>query len=505
MSRGYLIVFSGLAAAIGLAGCSSVPYSPRPLDPEATESAFLARSADVDGLKRFAAANGYAPDAWPPPQWGLKELTLLALYFHADIRTARARAEVARAEFGSAVQPQSWSERLSPGYHSRPLPDSSAPWTLGLELEIPLVAQGKRAARAERGAFLADAAELDVANAAWMVRSRVRDRYQEMQASQGALALLDAQLLARRDMLDLVNRRVDAGMLSARDLGIERVAHSQVELLRSQELARQQRAKAELAAALGLSLEVVDRMNLRVDADASPRTEFDTGALRRMALRNRLDVHRKLLEFGAADAEVKAAVAAQNPDVTLGPGYTWDQGDNVWSLAVSLSLPRAAQMQASIREAQARRELAAEQFAATQLDAISAAERAGAQYRLALDRVAGSEHQLQIQREQESRINRQFETGAADRMQRVAARLDTLASETMLQAALVDARQAVAHLEDALQRPLLGDFETLPDVKVTRSAEVINNAGINKGARITKDSKVTKDAGLTGDAGATKP
>ena len=475
MSPGFLKLLPSLAAVIAIAACSSVPYSSRPLEPEASAAQFLARSADVDGLKPFAAANGAASDVWPPQQWGLKELTLVALYFHADIRTARARAEVAHAELGSAAQPQSWSGRLKPEHHSRILPDSNGPWTLGLELEIPLVAQGKRAARAERSVYLADAADLDIANAAWMVRARVRERYLDMQASRDALTILDAQLVARKDMVGLVSRRVDAGMLSARDLGAERVAYSQLELLRGQQLARQQRAQGELAAALGLSLDVFERMKLRFNADVLPQTGMDAGTLRRMALRNRLDVHRKLLEFGAADAEVKAAVAAQNPDITLGPGYTWDQGDNIWSLAVGLSLPPAAQTRAAIREAQARRELAAEQFAATQADAISLAERAGAQYRLARDRVAAAEHQLQVQQEQESRMNRQFDTGAADRMQRVVARIDTLASETLLQSALVEVRQTLAHLEDAVQRPLLGDFEVLPDVAGSRSVRVTGN------------------------------
>ena len=465
-----------LATVIAIAACSTVPYSPRPLEAEATASEFIARSGDGEGVKRFVTANGYAPDAWPPPQWGLKELTLVALYFSSDIRTARARADVAHAEWGSVAQPQSWSGRLKPAYNSQVLPDNSGPWTLGLELEIPLVAQGKRAALTERSAFLADAADLDVAIAAWRVRGRVRDRYLELQASHDALQLLDAQLIARKDMLGLVNRRVEAGMLSARELGVERVTYSQLELLRSKERARRQRAQGELAAALGLSLEVLERMKLIFDADASPRTDMDAGALRRMALRNRLDVHRKLLEFGAADAGVKVAVAAQNPDITLGPGYTWDQGNNIWSLAVGMSLPPAAQARASIREAQARRELAAEQFEATQADVISLAERAGAQYRLAREGIAAAEQQLRDQQKQESRTNRQFDSGAADRMQRVAARLDTLASETLLQSALVEVRQALAHLEDAVQRPLLGDFELIPDVGGSRSATVTNGA-----------------------------
>jgi len=476
MSSAYLRFVSGLATVIAIAACSGVPYAPRPLQPEATASEFITRSGDVDGVKSFVTANGYAPGAWPPQQWGLKELNLVALYFNSDIRTARARAEVAHAELGSAAQAQPWSARLKPAYNSQVLPYNSGPWTLGLELEIPLVAQGKRAARVERSAFLADAADLDVANAAWVVRARVRDRYLDLQASRDVLQTVGAQLAARKDMLDLVSRRMDAGMLSARDLGIERVITSQLELMRNRELARRQRATGELASALGLPLEAVERMKLRFDADLLPRTDLDAGALRSMALRNRLDVHRKLLEFGAADAEVKAAVAAQNPDITLGPGYAWDQGDNVWSLAVGMSLPPAARTRASIREAQARRELAAEQFAATQADAISLAERAGAQLRLARERIADAEQQLRVQRDQESRMSRQFDAGAADRMQRVAARIDTLASETLLQAALVEARQAVAQLEDAVQRPLLGDFEVLPDVAGPRSAKVAAGA-----------------------------
>lgn len=450
-----------------LAACSSVAYPPRSLDPDATAAAFEARTADGDGLKQFASANGYDTTVWPPGEWGLQELTLAAFYFHSDLRTARARADVARAELDTATQKQPWSARVNPEYHSLRPPENNGPWTLGLQLEIPLVAQGKRAARVERSAFLADAAQVDIADAAWTVRARVRDRYLDLMTSRDALSQIDAQIEARKEMTALVARRVDAGMLSARDLGAEHVALSQLELQRAQEVARQQRVRGELAAALGLPNDVASRMPLRFDVrEADP----DGAALQRLALHNRLDVHRRLLEFGAADAEVKIAVAAQNPDITLGPGYAWDQGDNIWSLAVGFTLPSGAQARAGIREAQARRELAVENFAATQAAAISAAQRASVQYRLARERVAGAQRQLQMQRDQEARTLRQFDAGSADRMQRVAAHLETLAAQSLVQAADVDVRQALALLEDAVQRPLAGDFETLPDVGATRSA-----------------------------------
>ena len=477
MAPGYPHFLAGVAITLGLAACSSLPYAPRPLDVDASAAEFLDRSAQVDGLRRFAEANGYAAQAWPPQQWDLPELTLVALYFHADIRIARSRAQVAHAALGGVSQAEPWSARFKPEYHSHPFPDTDGPWTLGLELEIPLVAQGKRAAQAERSAFLADAADLDVANAAWRVRGRVRDHYLELQASREALASLDALLAARQEMLGLVSRRVEAGMLSARELTLERSAHSQLEQMRNLELTRQQRAHAELAAALGLPPEVVERMALRLDVKAPAALDLDAGALRRMAVRNRLDVHRKLLEFGAADAEVKAAVAAQNPGITLGPGYAWDQGDNLWSLAVGVSIPPAVRTRASILEARARRELAAEEFAATQSEVIGRAASAGAQYRLAGERLAIAERQLELQRDHEARTRRQFDTGAADRMQRLAAHIETLTAQSALQAALVAQRQALVQLEDAMQRPLLGDF-AMPPVRENRAAETGNAIAI---------------------------
>ena len=465
---------SGLwvAVTVTVGACSSLPYSPRPLDPEATAPEYAQRSGNADGLKRFAVANGYSESAWPPGEWGLRELTLTALYFHPDIRTARARAQVARAEFSSAKQLQTLSAQVKPEYHSRTLPEDSGPWSLGLELEIPLVAQGKRAARVEGSAFLADAADVDIAAAGWQVRARVRDRLLDLLGSRANLELVEAQLAARREVLALVSRRVEAGLLSARELGAERVAVAQLEGARDEGLSRHQRALGELASALGLPLGVVRDMKLNFPVVETAVLASSDGELRGLALHNRLDVHRKLLEFGAADAGVKLAVAAQNPDIVLGPGYAWNQGDNVWSLALGLSVPSAARATAAIREAEAKRELAAQLFMALQAGAIADTERAAAQFRLARDRVAAALRQARIQQEQEARIVRQFDAGAADRLQRVTAQLETVAVRAALYAAQAELRQSLAELEDAVQRPFFGDFESLPDARALPSPGV---------------------------------
>lgn len=470
MSRHPLRCCAVLLPVIIAAGCSSAPYVARPLDQDAALAEYAQRSGATEGLKRFAATNGYAEPDWPPRQWGLRELTLAALYFHPDMRIARARADLARAQRDSAAMHPALGARIRPEYHSRDLPENNGPWTLGLELEIPLTSQGKRDARLERSAFLADAADLDVAAAAWEVRARVRDRLVELQSDGDALTALDAQIAARREVLGLVERRVQAGMLSTHELGTERLALAQLEMARDQQAALAQRRLIELALALGMPPEMAAAMDLRFEAEL-PVVDTAAAELRGLALRNRLDVHRKLLEFGAADAEVKLAVALQNPDITLGPGYAWDQGDNVWSLALGFSLPSGAQARAQIRESETQREVAAQRFLATQMMAIASTEAAAAGYRSALERLAAARRQQALQQEQEARVVRQFDAGGADRLQRVTARVESLAAEGAVRLARVESRQALARLEDAVQRPLFGDFSALPDMHSARHEE----------------------------------
>ncbi|HEX7810672.1 MAG TPA: TolC family protein [Burkholderiales bacterium] len=464
MSRLPLRCCAVLLSVIVVAGCSPLPYAARPLDQDAALTEYAQRSATTDGLKRFAIANGYAEPDWPPRQWGLRELTLVALYFHPEMRIARARADLARAQRDGAALRPGLGARVRPEYHARELPEDNGPWTLGLELEIPLTAQGKREARIERSAFLADAADLDVAAAAWTVRAGVRDRLVELQSDRDTLAALEAQIAARREMLGLVERRVQAGMLSTHELGTERLALSQLEVARDQQSSLAQRRLAELALALGVPPEMTAAMELRFDAEL-PAVQTEAAELRGLALRNRLDVHRKLLEFGAADAEVKLAVASQNPDITLGPGYAWDQGDNIWSLAVGFSIPSGAQARAHVRESETQREVAAQQFLATQMAAIASTEAAAAGYRSALRRLAAARRQQALQQEQEARVVRQFDAGGADRLQRVTARVETLAADGAVRLAHTDSRQSLARLEDAVQRPLFGDFSALPDMR----------------------------------------
>ena len=109
---------------------------------------------------------------------------------------------------------------------------------------------------------------------------------------------------------------------------------------------------------------------------------------------------------------------------------------------------------------------------AVQTGAIADTEGAAVQYRLARERVAAALRQARIQQEQEARVARQFDAGGADRMQRVAAQLETLATRASLYAAQAEVRQTLAQLEDAVQRPFFDDFQSLRGVSESPSTGV---------------------------------
>src|SRR5204862_2361235 len=78
----------------------------------------------------------------------------------------------------------------------------------------------------------------------------------------------------------------------------------------------------------------------------------------------------------AAEAAFQTEIAKQSPDVHVNPGYEYDQGDNKWSLGVSVELPILNQNQGPIAEARARREEAAARFNALQSKVLADIERA---------------------------------------------------------------------------------------------------------------------------------
>jgi outer membrane protein TolC len=183
--------------------------------------------------------------------------------------------------------------------------------------------------------------------------------------------------------------------------------------------------------------------------------------LQRLALLNRLDLRAALARHAAADAALRVELARQWPELVLRPGYSWDQGDNRWSLGVAVNLPPGGDNRAPIEQARARRDLEALRVAELQQAALARLDVArhgalAAQIQLELAEAA-----LRDARDQHARTERRFEAGDADRVERLMARLVEQEATRRLADARAARWLAQGELEDTLQRPL--DTAASPD------------------------------------------
>lgn len=461
-----------LAALALLAACALQSYKPAKLDTEAEAAAYLARRLDDPGLRQYMSAHGHPISDWPVQRWGLDQLTLLAFYYQPELRVARAQAAEARAQVSVAEQRLPLGVKPVVEHHSQKQDYSNSPWSLGFEVEIPLASAARRVAMTERAGYLAQAAELEVGSTAWDVRSRVRAAMSELSGAQQRAALLQQDVETRRALVGLLEKRLEAGYVGSTEVTGARLRLHEAQGDLAAARTAIERAQGDLAAVVSVPLDALRQAQLDFTAiDALP-TAPQESEVRSEALRNRLDMRKRLLEFAAADAEVKLEVARQYPAISLRPGYLWDQGDNVWLLALDLILPPALGNAPAIGAAQARRDTAAQSALRTQAGIIAESDTALATYRESLTGAKAAQQASLVQLARGGQTQKQFDAGYADRVELTQARLEALAVERNALNARVDAQRALGRLENALQRPLLGGplpaYEFAPQQETSR-------------------------------------
>jgi outer membrane protein TolC len=438
-----------------LFGCALQEYSPAPIDPAVSATQFEERSTNAPALRDYMARQGQPPAEWPLRRWNLSDLTLAAFYFQPELSVARAQAAVARAEVDAAVQRPPFGLIPRVSHHSRVRDDDSGPWSLGLALELPIVPASRREALRERYDALADAAALRVGDVGWKVRSAVRASFLGVYSSRGRLALLEEDVRARREMSALLERRAGAGMASSVVLNAARLRLAEMEGELQAATVTSERSLGALAQATGIPLARVRELAFDFAVFEATPPAPDGPETQRAALLNRIDVRTKLLDYAAADAAVKVEIARQNPTILFTPGYLWDQGDNVWTLAAAVLLPSAGN-QPAIQVAEARRDLAAAEVKQLQLRVIIDADAGRGRYRSASEAAVRAATTLALSEERAARARKQFDAGYTDRVELVGARLEHLAAERSALALRIESQAALGALEDALQTPLVG-------------------------------------------------
>ncbi|MGE5320764.1 MAG: TolC family protein [Hyphomicrobiaceae bacterium] len=437
-----------------LAGCAS--YTPRPLSPQATAAAFEARSLSDPRLAKYVQAHLPRTEAaGPSSTWDLDKLTLAALYFHPDLGVARAEQNVAEAGVQVSRQRPNPSLGFTPEYNVDAVSGMS-PWILGWVLNFPIETAGRRSYRERLANDQRAAARFHVAEVAWQARSRVRSRLLDYDSALREQTLLGQTLDLSEDLLHAAQRRLAAGEAAQPELDSGQAALADARLQLNRARGRVAAARVALAAAVGVPVAALDRVNLSCDALSQPlsRVKIPAPALRSAALTNRADLLASLARYAASQSALQLEIARQVPDLQIGPGYKWDQGANKWSLGISLTLPLFNQNQGRIAQARAQRELAAAQFIALQARDIAQTEHALAGYRAALVALDAAQSLAAVQQTRMQSAQRRFASGDIDHSALDQAQLQALAAENTHLSASKQAKQALGALEDALERPL---------------------------------------------------
>jgi outer membrane protein TolC len=461
-----------LLGATALAGC--VGYAPAPIDPARVQTEFGARSLEDPDLVAFARSSLPEGVRFPPPSWDLDSLTVVALHDHHDVALAEAELESVEAGTITASARPNPTLVLDPQYVAN-AGGGLQSWVLGALVDVKIETAGKRDLRSARAERMSDAAELGLYEAAWRVRSRLRSALLESVILERELVLLREEERLRRESLDLLEQRLAQGQISRPELAAAEIDHSQVELeIRSLESA-QRESRARLASALGVPERALEGRSLAW-TDSQP--SLVRAVLEREqadALLGRLDLRRSLAEYAVSEAELEIEIAKQYPDVSLAPGYSYDQGAHKILFGFALPLPIFDHNEGPIAEAEARRHTAEVKFEALQARAIGEIEAARARLAGAEAELAEADSVLARYRERERQVGRAVELGAEDRLalseveiQRAVFARAELAAKRKVEAALGD-------LEDALQRPLMGEAAVIERARSARGPDVNAN------------------------------
>jgi cobalt-zinc-cadmium efflux system outer membrane protein len=465
MKRSLVFFFLGTWV---LTGCAARRYRPAPIVPTESASRLESRNLGDSGLQVFLEANlGHPVAPWPPKTWGLGMLSLAALYFDPTLETARARVAEAQAAVVTAGARPNPSLSVAPG-----IPSS---YLFNLDFAVPIETASKRGHRIESARSLEHAARFDLADSAWKVRSGVRIALLNYLLASRSLDLLRSEEQVRREQADILAQRFSVGEIPRPEVDLARIELSKTHLAISTAEGQIAEAKAALAASIGIPVAGLQELTfLWSDLDSPPSTEsLSPGQIQREAVLNRLDVRRSLAQYAAAEADLQLEISKQYPDLQIGPGYTYEEKKNFFTLGLSTTLPLFNRNQGPIAEAEARRKEAAAAFLEKQAQVIAGSERALALYDAALRELTEADESLhKLQDAQLQMMKQAVQVGEEDRLALNGVRIESSAVTRTRLDALARAQKALGELEDAVQRPLdPGDiFPTNPESPVLNKA-----------------------------------
>lgn len=449
----YFICFFLLGSM--MAGCAT--YRGAPIAPSEVLSSYNTRTLDNPDLKEFISKNlNHEITQWPPASWDFETLTFVAFYYHPDLDVVRAKWGVTQASIISAGARPNPTVGFVPTYNIDVI-NGLSPWTLGPTFDVPVETAGKRVYRINQSKHLSEAARLNIATAIWQIRSHLREALLDLYVAGQKETILKRQMTMQEENVQLLEGRLSQGEISSLSVNRAKILFNKTLLFLNDIQKQKKEAYVRLADSLGLPVSALEGVNLDFDIfkEMALSENLDLKMLRQYALLNRSDILSGLAEYEASQSALQLEIAKQYPDIHLGPGYSWDQGDNKWSLGVSVTLPVFNQNQGPIAEALARREEARAKFVALQLKVIAEIDEGLETYQGSIEKFKSAENLLTVERKQNQFLQATIKEGEIHRVTLLNSQIELDSTESAYLDNLAEAQKALGALERILQRPLM--------------------------------------------------
>lgn len=409
---------------LGLSSCGHLPYIAKPVEPQQVTQKILEKDPLSAEFQAFCVAQGYPQDKLPFSSWGVEELTLSAQYHHPRLDIAKAQLGAAKAAIESAGI-KTYPTLGGQVARSNRANGDIRPFAYGLNVEIPIETTNKRALRVEEAQHLAEAARLDVAETAWGLRNQLKQDWLEYHEQQAQTAFLQKTALLYDKQVELISKRLGAGLASNTDLALMLTQRAKVQAQLAQVSSRKDALIATMAADAGLSKEKFEQIPVAAfSMDKAIRDTQDyftrparAAEMQSDALLNRVDIRRSLAKYAAAESRIRLEIAKQTPDISLSPGFIFEFGDKVWSLGFTSLLNMLQKNTAPIHEAEQLRAVEGAQFEALQAQVIAEVALAKAQVEASIQQLQHANLQKNQQLATLQKLQRQLDAGLIDKLE----------------------------------------------------------------------------------------
>jgi outer membrane protein TolC len=457
----------GHLGAIGilllLSACAS--YKPAPLDIAGMQRARVQRDIDSPDMRDLLQKNGLwrQGDAWPPASFSHVQLFVIALATNPDI--AETRAQLRQALEGVRTARALPNPTVGLAFERDTQANAeSQPWLWGISTTFALDGGIRRRLDMKLADANVRAARLTLTEAVWKLRDGLRHAEVDLLVADAQCRLAQPALATASALDDAYALRISAGEAASTDRLPASQALNQARVALATCSGAGIDARARLARLLDVSVGTAKTIHLAWPGFDAPEnvdaTQIDH--LSEQALLTRPDLDAALAAYDMREVELAQQVHAQYPQLSIGPGYTYDHGIRKLTLGLSAALPVLNQNQGPIAEALAQREAAGRHAEAVQADvdndiALSRAELDNSRRGWLL---AEQGHALTTR--DLARATQALRLGAVDRTAVLNATVaDNAAAQTEL-AALAQWHRNQTALENALRAPLDADEARLP-------------------------------------------